>query len=167
VRVVAGDTKVVERRPLRLDVRDHDRPRPDRSARRPLALGASPGDRILVSGSIGEHGTAIMLARGEFEARRRDRVGHAAALDGGWTRCSRPPARRCTASATRRAAVASVLNELARASGVALVVREAAVPVRRPSPAPARSWASTDYVANEGRLVAFARRSRPPTRSPR
>ena len=30
-----------------------------------------PGDRVLVSGSIGDHGMAIMLARGEFETRRR------------------------------------------------------------------------------------------------
>ena len=29
--------------------------------------GLRPGDRILLSGSIGEHGTAIMLARGEFD----------------------------------------------------------------------------------------------------
>src|SRR3954469_1710653 len=67
VEIVGGDTKVVERGHAdemylctsgigRLD---------DRARLSPGAL--RPGDRIIVSGSIGEHGTAIMLARGEFE----------------------------------------------------------------------------------------------------
>jgi hydrogenase expression/formation protein HypE len=49
-----------------------------------------------------------------------------------------------------------VLNELARASGVAIVVREAAVPVH-PAVAGACEILGIDpmYVANEGRLVAF------------
>ena len=88
-----------------------------------------PGDRILLSGTIGEHGTAIMLARGEFEL----------GADIGRDTCSLWPAvdalldaagagLRCVRDATR-GGVASVLNELARASGVAIVVREADVPV--------------------------------------
>src|SRR5262249_59256190 len=67
VEVLAGDTKVVERGKCdgmyvtttglgRLD---------PRASLSPAAL--VPGDRILVSGLIGEHGTAVMLARGEFE----------------------------------------------------------------------------------------------------
>ena len=91
------------------------------SARRALR----PGDKVLLSGSIGEHGTAIMLARGEFEleaevesdTRSLWPVADAlleAAGDG----------LRCMRDATR-GGVASVLNELARASGVAMVVREA------------------------------------------
>src|SRR5687767_6464129 len=67
VKIVAGDTKVVERGhadamyvcTTGLGLRD---PRADLS---PSAL--RPGDQILLSGTIGEHGTAIMLARGEFE----------------------------------------------------------------------------------------------------
>src|SRR4051812_22034981 len=65
VEVVAGDTKVVERGhademyvcTTGLGLLD------PRAQLAPSAL--TPGDRILVSGSIGEHGTAIMLARGE------------------------------------------------------------------------------------------------------
>ena len=67
VQIVAGDTKVVERGHCdsmyvtttgigRID---------ERASLSPSSL--LPGDRILVSGPIGEHGMAIMLARGEFE----------------------------------------------------------------------------------------------------
>src|SRR5205085_11177827 len=67
VQVVAGDTKVVERgRCDSMYVCTTGLGRVDpRAGLSPTAL--RPGDRILVSGSIGEHGTAIMLARGEFE----------------------------------------------------------------------------------------------------
>jgi hydrogenase expression/formation protein HypE len=120
----------------------------------PAAL--RPGDRILLSGSIGEHGTAIMLARGEFE------------LDAEIESDTRPlwpvadalldaagPDLRCMRDATR-GGVASVLNELARASSVAMIVREGAVPVR-PDVAGAAEILGIDpmYVANEGKLVAF------------
>ena len=65
------------------------------------------------------------------------------------------PSLRCLRDATR-GGVASVLNELARASGVAMVVREAAVPVQ-PAVAGACEILGIDpmYVANEGVLVAF------------
>src|SRR5205085_12248039 len=67
VAIVAGDTKVVERgRCDSMYVTTTGVGRIDDRARlSPSSL--RPGDRILVSGSIGEHGTAIMLARGEFE----------------------------------------------------------------------------------------------------
>jgi hydrogenase expression/formation protein HypE len=156
VQIVAGDTKVVERGhadgiyicTTGLGLRD---PRaslaPDR---------VSPGDRILVSGTIGEHGTAIMLARGE--------LGLDADIESD-TRSLWPlvdallahagPALSCLRDATR-GGVASVLNELARASGVAMVVREADVPVA-PAVAGAAEILGIDpmYVANEGKLVAF------------
>ena len=55
-------------RPRRLDVRHDHRARPASTRGRALARRpCGPGDRILVSGPIGEHGMAIMLARGEFE----------------------------------------------------------------------------------------------------
>jgi hydrogenase expression/formation protein HypE len=156
VQIVAGDTKVVERGRCdsmyicttglgRLDPRAHLSP-----------AGLRPGDKILVSGSIGEHGTAIMLARGEFEL--------AAEIESDtrplWSAVDAllevaGPSLRCIRDATR-GGVASVLNELARASGVAIVVREAAVPIH-PAVAGACEILGIDpmYVANEGRLVAF------------
>src|SRR4051812_21983688 len=67
VEIVGGDTKVVERGhadEMYLCTSGIGQVDP-RAKLAPSAL--RPGDRILVSGSIGEHGTAIMLARGEFE----------------------------------------------------------------------------------------------------
>jgi hydrogenase expression/formation protein HypE len=156
VRVVAGDTKVVERgRCDSMYVCTTGLGRLDpRASFSPAALRS--GDRIIVSGSIGEHGTAIMLARGEFEL--------AAEIESDtqplWPAVealleAAGPSLRCLRDATR-GGVASVLNELARASGVAVVVREAAVPVQ-PAVAGACEILGIDpmYVANEGRLVAF------------
>ena len=156
VEIIAGDTKVVERGHADgMYVCTTGIGRRDPRARlSPAAL--RPGDRILLSGSIGEHGTAIMLARGEFELDAEiesdtrslwpvvdallDAVG---------------PELRCLRDATR-GGVASVLNELARASSVAMIVRERQVPVR-PEVAGAAEILGIDpmYVANEGKLVAF------------
>jgi hydrogenase expression/formation protein HypE len=155
VEVVAGDTKVVERGhadgmyvcTTGMGARD------PRGALSPTGL--RPGDRLLVSGPIGDHGTAIMLARGEL------------GLDADIDSDTRPlwpavdalleatgPAVHCLRDATR-GGVASVLNELARASEVALVVREGDVPVR-PAVAGAAEILGIDpmYVANEGQFVA-------------
>ena len=156
VEVITGDTKVVERGACdgmyictsgvgKLD---------DRAS---LATGSlQPGDKILVSGSIGDHGTAIMLARGEFELESE------VSSD---TRSLWPAADalmeaagdqlRCMRDATRGGA-ASALNELARASNVAMVIRESAVPVR-PTVEGASEMLGIDpmYIANEGKFVAF------------
>ncbi|MBA3495990.1 MAG: hydrogenase expression/formation protein HypE [Gemmatimonadales bacterium] len=156
VEIVAGDTKVVERGHAdgmyicttglgRIDPRGRLSPSSLR-----------PGDRVLVSGSIGEHGTAIMLARGEFEldaAIVSDTCSLWPAVDALLEAAG--PGLRCLRDATR-GGVASVLNELARASGVALLIREAAVPVD-PAVSGACEILGIDpmYVANEGKLVAF------------
>jgi len=155
VEIVAGDTKVVERGHCdamyvtTTGFGRHD----ERAELSPTSL--RPGDHILVSGSIGEHGTAVMLARGEFE------LGAPVESD---TRSLWPavdalleaagPSLRAMRDATR-GGVATVLNELARASGVALVVSEAAVPVR-PTIAGACEILGIDpmYVENEGVLIA-------------
>ena len=156
VQVVTGDTKVVERGHADrmyactsgIGVLD---PRANLST---TAL--EPGDRVLVSGPIGEHGTAIMLARDEFELEAEiesDTRPLWPAVDALLAEAG--PALRCMRDATR-GGVASALNELARASGVAVLVDEAAVPVK-PVVAGAAELLGIDpmYVANEGRLVAF------------
>ena len=156
VRIVAGDTKVVERGHADgMYVCTTGLGLVDARARlSPAAL--RPGDRILLSGRVGDHGTAIMLARGEFELGatiESDTRSLWPAVDGLLDAAG--PAVRCLRDATR-GGVASVLNELARASGVAMVVREAAVPVH-PAVAGAAELLGIDpmYVANEGKLVAF------------
>jgi hydrogenase expression/formation protein HypE len=156
VEIVAGDTKVVERGDADqmyictsgVGVRD------PRARMSPDSL--KPGDRALLSGTIGEHGTAVMLARGEFEldaqiesdTRSLWPVVDALLEEAG-------PSLRCMRDATR-GGVASVLNELARASHAAMIVREAAVPVD-PAVVGASEILGIDpmYVANEGKLVAF------------
>lgn len=153
VRVIAGDTKVVERGHadgMYICTTGVGR-RDPRAALSPGAI--RPGDRILLSGSIGEHGTAIMLARGEFDLEAEvesDTCSLWPAVD-----AILGPGVRCIRDATR-GGVASVLNELARASGVAMSVRESAVPVQ-PVVAGAAELLGIDpmYVANEGKLVAF------------
>ncbi len=156
VEIVAGDTKVVERGHAdamyvtttgigRLD---------DRAGLSPSSI--RPGDKILVSGSIGEHGTAIMLARGEFEldaAIESDTRSLWPAVDA--LLAAAGPALRCLRDATR-GGVATVLNELARSAGVAVVVKEARIPVH-PAVTGACEILGIDpmYVANEGKLVAF------------
>jgi len=156
VQIIAGDTKVVERGACdQMYICTTGLGRRDpRATLSPSAL--EPGDAILVSGPIGEHGTAIMLARGEFE------LGAEIVSD---TRCLWPavdalmdvagPQLRCLRDATR-GGVASVLNELARASGVAMLIREATVPVH-PAVAGAAEILGIDpmHVANEGVFVVI------------
>lgn len=153
VRVVTGDTKVVERGRcdgMYLTTTGIGR-RDPRATLSPTAL--RPGDRLLVSDRIGDHGVAIMLARGEFD------LGAEIASD---TKCLWPQVDRlldvggvrCLRDATR-GGVASVLNELARASGVAMLIEESHVPVD-PAVAGACELLGIDpmHVANEGVFVA-------------
>jgi hydrogenase expression/formation protein HypE len=156
VEIVAGDTKVVERGhadgmyicTTGLGRRD------PRATLAPTAL--RPGDRVILSGGIGEHGMAIMLARNEFELDAEiesDTCSLWPAVDALLDEVG--PGLRCIRDATR-GGVASVLNELARAAQVAMVVREGDVPVM-PAVAGAAEILGIDpmYVANEGKLVAF------------
>jgi hydrogenase expression/formation protein HypE len=156
VEIVGGDTKVVERGAADqmylcttgIGVVD---PRARLSTD-----GIKPGDRVLVSGPIGEHGTAIMLARNQFELDAEiesDTQSLWPAVDA--LLDATGDQLHCLRDATR-GGVASVLNELARSSGVSIVVDEANVPVS-PIVAAAAELLGIDpmYVANEGRLVAF------------
>ncbi len=156
VRIVTGDTKVVERGHAdKMYVCTTGMGVLDPRARMSTA-GLRPGDRIIVSGPIGEHGSAIMLARDEFELEAEiesDTQPLWPAVDALLDVAG--PALHAMRDATR-GGVASALNELARASNVAMLVNEAAVPVK-PEVAGAAELLGIDpmYVANEGRLVAF------------
>jgi hydrogenase expression/formation protein HypE len=156
VEVVAGDTKVVERGKCDgMYVTTTGLGRLDPRARlSPASL--EPGDRILVSGSIGDHGTAVMLARGEFELEgvvESDTRSLWPAVDALLDVAG--PSLRAMRDATR-GGLATVLNEFARSSGVAILVQEARIPVR-PAVHGACEILGIDpmYVANEGKLVAF------------
>jgi hydrogenase expression/formation protein HypE len=115
-----------------------------------------PGDRVLLSGTIGDHGIAIMLARGQLDIEADVRSdtqplwGLAAAL---MSCCG--DQLRCMRDATR-GGVATVLNEIALAAEVGIVVEESRIPMR-PEVKGAGEILGIDpmYVANEGVLVAF------------
>jgi hydrogenase expression/formation protein HypE len=154
VQIVTGDTKVVQRgkadgcyvNTAGVGVIE-----------RPGELGvaaAQPGDAVIVSGPIGEHGITIMLARGELDI-ESEVTSDTAPLNGLVERLlDAAPGVRGLRDATR-GGVATICNEVARAAGVAVVVEEEAVPVR-PDVRGACELLGIDplYVACEGRLVA-------------
>jgi hydrogenase expression/formation protein HypE len=153
VELVTGDTKVVERGSadgLYLNTAGVG------VLERPLELGAGrarPGDAVLVSGPIGEHGVTILLARGELEL-ESDVASDTAPLHGLiGDLLDATSGVRCLRDATR-GGVATVLNEIARASGVAVVLDENAIPMR-PDVLGACELLGIDplYVACEGRMV--------------
>jgi hydrogenase expression/formation protein HypE len=113
-----------------------------------------PGDRVLVSGSIGDHGMAVMVARGDLALEvdlRSDTASLtrpvAALLDGTeGVRWMRDPT---------RGGLATALAELALASETGIALEEAALPIR-PEVNAACEILGIDplYVANEGKFVA-------------
>lgn len=118
---------------------------------------AEPGDVVLVSGPIGDHGVAILSKREnldfETEIQSDSAALHtlvAAMVDtGADIHVLRDPT---------RGGLATTLNEIAQQSGIGMRLDEAAIPVR-PEVAAACELLGLDplYVANEGKLVAICR----------
>jgi hydrogenase expression/formation protein HypE len=155
VEIVAGDTKVVERGhadgcfvttagvgliPPGIDI---------------SGANARPGDAVLLSGTIGDHGMAIMSQREglRFETPLESDV---APLNGLVRMMLEAcPQIHCLRDPTR-GGLATTLNELARQSQVEIVVEEARIPVR-PAVYGLCELLGLDplYVANEGKLVAI------------
>lgn len=153
VQVAAGDTKVVRRgeggglylattgigvrRPgLRLDMQQ-----------------IRPGDQVLVSGSVGDHGISVMLAREQFGL-RGDLASDAASvlplttalLDLAGLRFMRDPT---------RGGLATVAHEIARATGCSVRLSETAIPVRDAVRSVCEMLGYDPYyLACEGRVVA-------------
>jgi hydrogenase expression/formation protein HypE len=115
---------------------------------------ARPGDCILVSGTIGDHGIAIMSVREglEFETVLESDTAPLNGLVAAMLEAC--PRIRCMRDPTR-GGVSSALNELAAASHVGVVLKEAALPLR-PEVRAACEMLGLDplYVANEGKLLA-------------
>jgi hydrogenase expression/formation protein HypE len=112
------------------------------------------GDRVLVSGSIGEHGMAVLLARGDLalEADIRSDTASVAGLVEHLLHAA--PGTRWLRDPTR-GGVATVCNELAKDTGLGVVLDEPAIPVL-PIVVGACDLLGIDplYVANEGKVVA-------------
>lgn len=153
VRIVTGDTKVVQRGacdklfitttgigviPSQIDLGIHQ---------------IKPGDGILVNGLLGDHGAAILAARGDF-ALKTEVASDCAALHGLIEALLRAaPGTRCIRDATR-GGLATVLNEMAEASALSIEIDEAATPLREE----VRGFCEILgldplYLANEGKVV--------------
>ena len=154
VRVVTGDTKVVQKgkadgcyiNTAGVGLIERD-----------VSLGvaqAQPGDAIIVSGPIGDHGITIMLARGELDI-EADICSDTAPLNGLVAGLlDAVPGVRAMRDATR-GGVATILNEIAKAADVGVLVSEDEIPVRAEVRG-ASELLGIDpmYVACEGRMVA-------------
>jgi hydrogenase expression/formation protein HypE len=117
---------------------------------------AQPGDAVLVSGTMGDHGMAIMSVREglEFEAQIVSDTAPLNSMVDAMLAAS--PHIHCLRDATR-GGLAAVLNELAAASKVGIEFGEQAVPVNSPVAAACEMLGLDPfYVANEGKLVAVA-----------
>jgi hydrogenase expression/formation protein HypE len=116
---------------------------------------ARPGDRILVSGTMGDHGVAIMSLRENLSFETTIRSDTAALHGLVAAMVEAVPGIRCLRDPTR-GGLATTLNELASQSGVGMVISEAGIPVR-PEVDAACEFLGLDplYVANEGKLVAI------------
>jgi hydrogenase expression/formation protein HypE len=154
VSIVTGDTKVVQRGKADGCYINTAGIGLITAAASPGVARAQPGDAIIVSGPIGDHGITIMLARGELGI-EADVTSDTAPLNGLVADLMRAvPAVRAMRDATR-GGVATILNEIARAAEAGVLVSEDAIPVR-PEVRGACELLGIDpmYVACEGRLVA-------------
>ncbi|WP_367156043.1 hydrogenase expression/formation protein HypE [Methylomonas sp. HYX-M1] len=117
---------------------------------------AAAGCAVLLSGSIGDHGVAIMASRENLQF-ETSIVSDSAALHGLVADMvnAAPSAIRCLRDPTR-GGLAAVLNELAGQSGVGIVIDEARIPVKAQVKAACEILGLDPlYVANEGKLVCI------------
>jgi hydrogenase expression/formation protein HypE len=156
VQIVTGDTKVVERGHgdgCYITTAGVGLLLPGISV---SPLHAMHGDAVIVSGTIGDHGMAIMSVREglEFESPIRSdcaalngMIAHVLNAAGGAVHAMRDPT---------RGGLASTLNEIAQASGVGIVIDEARLPVRSEVQSACELLGLDPvYVANEGKAVFF------------
>jgi hydrogenase expression/formation protein HypE len=154
VALVAGDTKVVDRgkgdqvfiNTTGIGVVPAGRSLSIRSAR--------PGDHVVVSGTIGDHGIAIMSVREGLEFDTVLESDTAPLSDLVRVMLEACPAIRAMRDPTR-GGLSSVLNELALASNVGVTITEGAIPIRGEVRGACEMLGLDPlYVASEGRLIA-------------
>lgn len=155
VSIVTGDTKVVERGkgdgvfitttgvgvvPEGVNISAHR---------------ARPGDAILISGSIGEHGMAVLAQRENLSFDAPIQSDTAALHELVAVMVAAVPGIHCLRDPTR-GGLATALNEIAQQAGVGIRLQEAAIPVREPVRA-LGEFLGLDplYIANEGKLLAI------------
>jgi hydrogenase expression/formation protein HypE len=114
-----------------------------------------PGDRLVLSGTLGDHGMAVMLARGDLAIEADDIVSDTAPIsEMVEALLAAAPGTRWMRDATR-GGLGTVCNELAQTAGVGIILDEEALPVQ-PQVLGACDMLGIDpiYVANEGKFVA-------------
>lgn len=116
---------------------------------------ARPGDAILVSGTLGDHGVAIMSSRENLEFETTIESDSAALHTLIADMVSVVPAIHCLRDPTR-GGLATTLNELAQQSNVGMKLQESSIPIR-PAVTAACELLGLDplYVANEGKLICI------------
>ncbi len=167
VEIVTGDTKVVERGKLEkliintsgIGVRSRLLDRNLKAAGRTLEsrwLSASnlrPGDKLILTGALGDHAVAVMLARGEMGFQAPGVRSDVAPLNGlmeavlevGGVVAAKDPT---------RGGLAALLNEWADASGLGILVDEEAIPIHEGVRAACDILGIEFYeLANEGKAV--------------
>ena len=154
VPIAAGDTKVVERgkadglyvTTAGVGVLEHDLELVPAAVR--------PGDRVLLSGTLADHGMAVMIARGDLHLEGDVRSDTAPVHELAASLLELGDALRWMRDPTR-GGLATALNELAAQTGLAVRLDERVLPVE-PAVAAACEILGIDplYVANEGKLVA-------------
>ncbi len=124
---------------------------------------ARPGDAILLSGSIGDHGVAIMASRENLSFETTVESDSAALHTLVATMVEAAPSIHCLRDPTR-GGLATTLNELAQQSGVGMRLDENTIPVK-PQVAAACELLGLDplYVANEGKLICICPREQTET----
>jgi hydrogenase expression/formation protein HypE len=155
ISIVTGDTKVVERGKGDGVFINTTGIGSVRHGVRLSANQAHPGDLVILSGFIGDHGTAIMASREGLElettivsdsAPLHRLVADMLAVSNN-LRCLRDPT---------RGGLASTLNEIAFQSGVSIAIDESRIPVRQEVRGACELLGLDPlYVANEGKLVAI------------
>jgi hydrogenase expression/formation protein HypE len=118
---------------------------------------ARPGDAIIVSGTVGDHGVAILSVRENLSFGTSIQSDTAALHGLVANMVAAVPGIHALRDPTR-GGLATTLNEIARQSGVGMMLRETDLPVRTEVRA-ACEFLGLDplYSANEGKLVAFCR----------
>lgn len=156
INIVAGDTKVVQRGSadkvfittsgIGIIAEGKETPAPDKAA---------PGDLVLISGTIGDHGMTVMLARegisfsSNIQSDCAPLWGLIAAMlkTSSNIHCLRDPT---------RGGLAATLNELAIKSGVCIEIEEANIPINEDVRVACELLGIDPlYVANEGKMVAI------------
>jgi hydrogenase expression/formation protein HypE len=114
-----------------------------------------PGDAVVLSGAMGDHGSTVMLARGDVDLEAETLRSDTMALNGLTAALFESGIDVHFMRDATRGGVATVLNEIAQAAGVAVAIDESSLPIHDEVRGVAEILGIDPlYIANEGKLVA-------------